>query len=592
MTHSSANRGRKRDRIARPAVALSAAVLGPGHRSFRLDMQHSHSDVCGNVPKGRQQKTVAERCLVALQRGRLDKYGEDNMRGLCSVLTLFLSLGLTTATSPTSAQDEIPPVRGGVIVTSTDVEPASIDPGFGNAPGTDMRTYRLVYENLFIQAENGQFVPQLATEWETSDDGLTMTFKLRDGVKFHDGTLFNAEAAAFNLNRMVDPAKPTRNGEFLSDMARAEAIDEYTLKLTMKQPSALVMSSLANESGMIASPTALQKWGSEYGRNPVGTGPFKFDSWVSGDHLKFVKNDDYWGTDENGEKLPYLDGAEVRIIVDATLKVIAAEAGTVDIVDTIQPRDYGRIESNPDLSLVAGPETLFNLLSFNLTAPPFKDNLKLRQAVTTAIDRESMLKVIYPGTGIVMQGRYPPYAQEYAKNLKDYQYDPEKAAQLYRESGYSGPPLTMTMIQRDPDTTIAQIIQAQLAQAGIPIQLELLERLSWTDKVYGHRYEMALHRWGSPAANNDLANLYGRTGGANHTGITALYDLVDEARRTLDDAKRNAMYGELQQYLVDNAVQMTLVGQQEHFVVNKRIHGLTRELNGAFGVTAAWREAD
>lgn len=511
------------------------------------------------------------------------------MREFTSALAaVVLSLGLAGP----AAADEGKPSRGGILVMSTDVEPASIDPGFGNAPGTDIRTYRLIYENLFVQGEDGKLVPQLATEWETSDDGLTMTFKIREGVEFHDGTPLNAEAVAYNLNRMINQDKKTRNGEFLLDLEKAEALDEYTLKLTMKQPSAIVMSSLANESGMIGSPAAMEQWGSDFGRHPVGTGPFKFERWSGGDHLEFVKNENYWGTDENGEPLPYLDGVEVRIIVDATSKIIAAEAETVDIVDTIQPRDYERIEKHPDLELVEAPETLFNQISFNLTQPPFKDNLKLRQAFTSAIDRESMLKVIYPGTGIVMQGRYPPYAQEFNADLKDYQYDPKKAAQLYKESGYSGPPITMTLIQRDPDTTIAQIIQAQLAQAGIPIKLELLERLSWTDKVYGHRYEMALHRWGEPAANNDLANQYGRTGGANHTGVDALFDLIDEARVTLDDDKRNALYGELQQYLVDNAVQMAMIGQQEHWVVNKRVNGMTRELNGAFDLRSAWLAGD
>lgn len=492
----------------------------------------------------------------------------------------------TTLGQPAFAQDSAP-VRGGVLIQSTDVEPASFDPGFGNAPGTDIRAYRLIYENLFIQDEQGKLIPQLATEWSISEDDTTMTFQVREDVTFHDGTPLNAEAVAYNLNRMISSENPTRNGEFLGDLATAEAVDEYTLKLTMKQPSAVIISALANESGMIGSPTAMEEHGSDFGRNPVGTGPFKFDSWSSGDHISFTKFEDYWQTDENGDDLPYLDGVEVRVIVDATSKLIAAEAETVHIIDTIQPRDYAKIEENPDLSLVAGPETLFNLVSFNLTQPPF-DNIKLRQAVAHAIDRESLLKVIYAGTGMVMKGRFPPYAQEYAENLNDVTYDPELAAELYAESGYDGPPITLTLIQRDPDTTIAQVLLAQLQQAGIPTKLELLERLSWTDKVYGHRYEMALHRWGSPAANSDISNLYGRNGGANHTGVDALYDLVDQIRGTLDDDKRNGLLADLQQYLVDNAIQVTLVGQREHWIVNKKVHGLTQEQNGAFNLKAAW----
>ena len=233
--------------------------------------------------------------------------------------------------------------------------------------------------------------------------------------------------------------------------------------------------------------------------------------------------------------------------------------------------------------------TNYNLLSFNLTQPPF-DNLKLRQAFTAAVDREGMLQVIYPGTGMVMKGIFPDYAQEYNPDLKDYQFDPERAAELYKESGYSGPPITLTLIQRDPDTTIAQILQAQWAAAGIPIQIELMERLAWTDKVYGHRYEVALHRLGGPRANSDIPNRYGRDAGADHTGQTALFDVVDKIRATIDDDERNGYYRELQQKIVDENFQMTLVGQREHRIANNKAKGLIRELNGNWMLSEAWLE--
>lgn len=501
-----------------------------------------------------------------------------------AIVFAVASIALPVATF---SQDNAAPIRGGTIVTSTDVEPASMDPGFGNAPGTDIRSFRLVYENLFYQDADGKLVPQLATEWKMADDGLSIDFKIRQGVKFHDGTPLDAAAVAYNFNRSIDPAIGTRNATFLGDLAGAEAIDEFTLRLTLKQPSSIVMSSIANEMGMVASPTAMEKMGNDFARNPVGTGPFKFDKWQSGDRLIFSRFDGYWGKDDKGEQLPYLDHVEVRIIVDAVTKVIAAESGAVQLVDTIQPRDYQRIESNPELSLVPGLVTNYNLLSFNQTAPPF-DNVTLRKALTAAIDRELMLKVIYPGTGMVMHGIFPDYAQEYNPALKDYEYNPQRAAELYKESGYSGPPLTLTLIQRDPDTTIAQILQSQWEAAGIPIKIELLERLAWTDKVYGHHYELALHRLGGPRANSDIPNRFGRDAGADHTGQTVLFDVVDKIRGTVADDERNGYYRQLQQMIVDNAIQMPLVGQRENRIVNKHVVGLTSELNGNWILSAAW----
>jgi peptide/nickel transport system substrate-binding protein len=503
------------------------------------------------------------------------------------VATTAIALSLASLPAVSLAQNAPTPVRGGTVVESTDVEPASMDPGFGNAPGSDIRPYRLVYENLFYQNDKGELMPQLSTDWTIAEDGMTMIFRIRQGVQFHDGTPLNAEAVAFNLNRMIDPAVNARNGTFLGDLQKAEATDEYTVKLTLKQPSSILVSSLANEMGMIGSPTAIKKLGKDFARNPVGTGPFKFDRWISGDRLEFSRYDKYWGRDDRGEKLPYLDRVEVRVIVDAVTKVIAAESGTVHLVDSVQPRDYKRIESIPDLNLVPGFVTNYNLLSFNLTKPPF-DNLKLRQAFTAAVDRESMLQVIFPKTGMVMKGIFPPYAQEYNPDLKDYAYNPKRAAELYKESGYSGPPIVLTLIQRDPDTTIAQILQAQWQAAGIPIRIELLERLAWTDKVYGHHYQVALHRLGGPRANSDIPNRYGREGGADHTGQKVLFDLVDRIRMTLDDAKRNAAYRELQQKIVDDSFQMTLVGQREHWVANKKVKGMVRELNGNWILASAW----
>lgn len=511
------------------------------------------------------------------------------MRQFCSAALGAATLAFCLVSGISMAEEEGTPVRGGVLVQSTDVEPASMDPGFGNAPGTDIRAYRLVYETLFYQDEDGKLVPQLATDWTISDDGRTIDFTIREGVTFHDGTPLDPAAVAFNLNRMVDPEVNARNGTFLGDLDHAEVTGDHTVRLVLKQPSSILMSSLANEMGMIASPTAIEKAGKDFARNPVGTGPFKLASWSSGDKLVFTKYDGYWGRDAAGEQLPYLDGVELRIIVDAVTKVIAAESGTVHLVDTIQPRDYERIENNPDLSLVPGLITNYNLLSFNLTQPPF-DNLKLRQAFTSAVDREGMLQVIYPGTGMVMHGIFPDYAQEYNPDLKDYEYDPERAAELYKESGYSGPPITLTLIQRDPDTTIAQILQAQWAAAGIPIQIELMERLAWTDKVYGHHYQIALHRLGGPRANSDIPNRYGREGGADHTGQTVLYDLVDKIRTTIDDDERNGYYRELQQKIVDDSLQMTLVGQREHRIASNKAKGLVRELNGNWMLSGAWLE--
>lgn len=503
------------------------------------------------------------------------------LAGACFALGVAFAL-------PTTAQET--PKRGGILVQSMDVEPASLDPAFGNAPGRDRTVYTQIFENLFVQDEKGNLGPQLAKSWEIAKDQLSITFHLRENVVFHDGTPLNAEAVAFNLNRIVDPQVKARARQFVSDMKSATAVDAMTVRVDFVRPSASVLSGLANEAGMISSPKAIQALGNEYGRKPVGTGPFSFASWTSGNQIKVQKFENYWGRDEKGEKLPYLDGVTNRIIVDTASKIVEARAGTVHITDAIQPKDYAQVERDPNLMLEDSLASNLQILSFNLTRPPF-DNEKLRRAFVHGINRTLIEKVASNGQGLVLKGLEPPQSPIYGEGLRDYDFDLAKAKTFYQESGHKGV-VKLAMIQRDPDTRIAQIIQAQMGAVGVRVEIESLERLAWGDKIYSHNYDIALHRMSAPKVDPDVnfGAYYARTAGANHSGHEdeKIFELIEKGRTTIDPAVRKTIYVEFQQYLLDHAYQLPLTSVRDRGIIRKEVAGLHQEFSGAYLFDRAW----
>lgn len=486
------------------------------------------------------------------------------------------------------------PERGGTLVVTTRVEPASLDPLFGNSPANDRRIFNQFYENLLYQNANGEFAPKLATSWEFQNDGASIVFELRPDVVFHDGTPMDAEAVAFNFNRLADPEVNARARQFLPDLVSAEAIGELTVRVDFANVSATNLVGLANEAGSIASPAAIKANPSSFGRNPVGTGPFRFVSWTSGNEIVAERFDAYWDAGEDGEPLPYLDRVRTRFIVDDNSKIIEAQAGTVHVTDQILPRDYERVEQDGSLRLVDGIVSNFQIMHFNLTRPPFDDET-LRRAFVHAINRDLIVQVVTGGHGEVQHGLEPSQSPWHNQNLKDYEHNPELARQYYEESGHSGP-IQISMIQRPQDTQIAQIIQAQMAEIGVDLRIEALERLAWGDKVYGHQYQTALSSMSAPKVDPDInfGAYYARTGGANHSGHTdeVIWDLLERARLSLDPVERKALYDEFQQYHIDNAYQLPLISVRARNIVREEVQGLEYEVNDTWLLGRVWLSGD
>lgn len=238
---------------------------------------------------------------------------------------------------------------GGTLKLAYGLEPSSLDPHVGNSGGDDYYWYSM-FDNLV--AYDQKFVSQpdlsLAQKWEIADP-TTIVFQLRPGVKFHDGTDFNAEVVKWNIERVLNPDVKSTARSFLLSIDRVETPDPLTARFVLKEPNAALMGLLGGRGGAMVSRAAVEKLGKEFGSRPVGTGPFQFVEWAPGDHVTVKKNPSYWGKDANGVPLPYLDQVIYRIIPDPTVSFANLTTGEVHLAG-INPKDLAAAQANPDLT--------------------------------------------------------------------------------------------------------------------------------------------------------------------------------------------------------------------------------------------------
>lgn len=468
--------------------------------------------------------------------------------------------------------------RGGALAVGFSVEPAGLDPAFGDAPSLDRSIYNMFYDNLFYLGPDGALQPALATSWEVSDDGLAITCALRQGVTFQDGAPFDAAAVKASLERVVDPALNAPYARNLGDLDGVDVVDAANVRIRLKQPSGAIMTALATEPGMIV--RAVE--GADLKRRPMGTGPFTLREWVGGNSLTAVRNPNYWAAGEDGQPLPYLDEITFRFIKNTTVKITEARAGSIQLADAIQTKDFEAVRADPNLVLPPNSQGIHQWMSFNVSQAPF-DNVDLRRAVLAAIDRAAIARVVTGPHGRVTPTLITPEDWIYEADLPAPEHDLEAARDHLAKSGFTGD-FAITAIQRDPDTQIAQIIQAQLQQAGIRSRVEILERQAWLDKVLKKNHEIGLLQIHQPRPDPDatFAPTFGRDAAFNWSGVDdpELSELVERARRTADRDERRMLYVEAQRRILESDAYGFLFTRPVADIVNKAVSGLRTEVHG------------
>ncbi len=380
-------------------------------------------------------------------------------------LVSLLAGTLALAPGPVVAQQHV----GGTLVYAAGADPDSLDPANtdsnpGEAIGRMMNNFLVRFDaRLHIQ-------PDLATSWTTSKDGLTWTFKLRKGVKFHDDTPFNAEAVRYNFDRFLGPEKPLKASLHAAIIEAVEVVDDSTVRFRLKVPFAFFLNNLAHSASAMVSPAAHKKWGKDLTLHPVGTGPFKFVEWVRGDHITLVRNDDYF------DGKARLDKVIVKTVREDSARVLGLEAGDYDLIVRIPPEDVGRLTRQKAIRIDAAQSNRALRIGINASKKPF-DNVRVRQAVNYAVDKESIVKNIYQGFAMVIPTMVGPLNTGYAP-VKGYPYDPAKAKRLLAEAGYPNGFKTTLWTPKGrylKDFELAQAVQQQLRSVGVEAGLETFE---------------------------------------------------------------------------------------------------------------------
>ena len=467
---------------------------------------------------------------------------------LVGVLVLWTSQGWTGEQ----------PRYGGTLRIAWPGDPAFFDANQGPAQGAPAGwLMNNMYNSLLKLTPPPELtiVPELAKSWEVLDEGKTYVFHLEEGVKFHDGTDFDAQVAKWNIDRIRDPEVKAWVRPYYEDIDQVEAVDTYTLRVCMKEPSGALLMALAGyfQGIPMVSPTAVAKYGEDWTRHPVGTGPFMMKEWIPGQHVLLVKNPHYFK-----QGLPYLDALDCRIMKDSLTATTALRAGEIDFIVRIALQQVPILERSPGLTLVTGPAMIPIVGFLNLRVKPFND-LRARRAIGGyGIDRAEIARVAF-------QGRAQPLVSVLAPGVPDaidlnemYPYKPEEARRLLKELGYNEKnPLRFTILISNQDATMADIaalVKNQMTKIGVEAKITLLDDPTVVDRVLvRHDFDMVVSFWANLVDINQRSVSFFKGRQSDYMGIDdpLLEDLVHQWRRALEPEQRTAISAAMQRRLAD-----------------------------------------
>lgn len=467
------------------------------------------------------------------------------------------------------------------VVLAVSLAYENLDPYNSNSTGVHSAG-RAFYEGLFGFDENLKIVNVLADSYDVSDDGLVYTFKLRPGVKFHDGTDFNAQAVKTNFDRVTNRDNKLARYNQFNRIAKTEAVDDTTVRITLTEPFSPFINALAHPSAVMISPAALEKFGKDIGQNPVGTGPFEFVEWRQTDHLKGKKFDGYWK-----KGYPKVDTITFLPVPDANTRAAMVQTGEAHYA-AIPFERADAMKSNDKLDVIDSPSIMARYVSFNTQQKPF-DDVRVRQAINYAINKEAFAKVVYAGHAQVMDGVVPE-AVDFSHKSGVWPHDPAKARALLKEAGYANGFQTSLWSAYNDSTSAkaVQFLQQQLAQVGIKASLEVLEpgqrveRIQQAPDPKTAPVRMLYAGWSSSTGEADwaLRPLLATDSWPPVMNNTAYYSnkevdgAISQALRVTDRGEKANLYKTAQEQIWKDAPWAFLVTSNNVYVRNKALSGM------------------
>ncbi|SBN62792.1 peptide/nickel transport system substrate-binding protein [Curtobacterium sp. 9128] len=510
---------------------------------------------------------------------------------LAGAVAVLLALTACTG-SGTSSADATPENGGTLTYASGDAEPTCLDPHVGgNYPQALLASQ---YIEELVGLDDGKPTPALATKWTTSDDGKTLTFTLRQGVSFTDGTPFDAAAVVRNIEHVQDPTTASSTGYLaLQSIQKATATDDHTVTLSLSRPDSALLESFSQAWVGMESPKALDRSQKENCESPVGTGPFEITDWKHGDRVTLVQNKDYWGKTK-----PRLDGISWRFIPDSTSRYAALQSGQVDVIDNAQPDQLKAASSKGTIRDLDAPRPgASNRLELNSGHGVFQDEA-VRKAFIAGAEIDPGIQSLFLGTAkrsYSVLSSVEPFAYS-DKSL--FRYQPATAKRLLDDAGWKvgsdgirekdGKQLTVTFPvstnQSVPaERSLFQQIQASEAKVGIKVQLQELDLSSWYAALAKNQYDVVSAPYTkvgpdvlrilydsasiTPAPSGYFANLA-------QLDEPELDSLLQRAAETSDQSTRADLYEQAQKRILESRTVLPLYDQQNHFLYRSSVHGI------------------
>ncbi len=452
----------------------------------------------------------------------------------------------------------------GLLVIGLVAEPVALD----GAQVTDVnsaRVIRRINESLIGFAdERAELVPGLAESWEVSPDGLEYTFRLRQNVKFHDGTPFNAGAVRYSLMRQIDEAHPANAfgtypfvSFYFGNVQDVAVIDEHTVKIVQKTPRASLLAALASAAAAIVSPAAVEKYGQDYPQNPVGTGPFKFSSWDRGIAVNLEPNQEYWGGPTK------LQGVIFKPFTEEQARVAALQTAAVNFVVDLPPDNVEILENDPNVAVLKQPGLHIWYIGLNTMKKPL-DDPRVRRAFAHALDKESITRDVLRGTGEVAKNILNPGTWGYTDDVPTYERDLEKAKQLLAEAGHpDGFAINLWAPESgsgmQSPVAMSTVIQANLAEIGVQANIQTFEWGTFLNNLRAGDQEMFVNSWMSGVPDPDMtlypflhSSQWAPNGPNRFFYKNPEVDkLLEDARTTSDQEQRAELYRQVQKIALD-----------------------------------------
>jgi len=493
-------------------------------------------------------------------------------------------LGLALTLSLASCQRSTKPESGTLTFArgadSQKLDPADVD------DGESMKVLVNVCQGL-VRFKHGttDVEPCLATSWTISPDGLTYTFKLREGVKFHDGTPLDAQAAAFSFLRQMDKSNPAHLPDatfaywsaMFNMITAVEVVDPMTLRFRLKEPHAPLMESLCIPAVHLISPKFIDQ------RHPVGTGPFRFVEWIPNERITLEANPDYW------EGKPKTDRLIFKVVPDSATRLIQLQTGQIQAMDGIDPNSLPIIKGDKNLTLLTAPGLNVCYLAFNCQKPPL-DNKDVRRYLTSAINKKDIIDDVYRGAGTIAKNPLPPFIAGHNDAIPNREPVPAWEHELPLPSR----PLRLE-VMTNPRPYLpnplraAEMIKADLANVGIKVEIVPNEWGAHLSRTSHGEHEMALMGWVGDTgdADNFLYVLLDKDTATLGSALNvcfwmndAYHDLMVAARRELDPEKRAALYRKAQEIVFEEAPMVPLAHAEQLLACRANLDGILFELNG------------